>query len=57
MRALVLCSLLLVGFAVPGHAPVETGSDGYGFQFVRIRYNSSRGWTWAYDYPTAEETL
>jgi hypothetical protein len=59
MRALVLCSLFLAGFSLPGHipAPDEAASDGYGFQFVRIRYNSSRRWTWSFDYPTAEENL
>ena len=57
MRALVVCSLLLMGFTAGGHAPAREVPDEYGFQFVRIKYESYRGWTWAFDYPTAEENL
>ena len=43
-------------------APASIARDGYGFQFVRIRYESGwgrgrRGRTWAFDYPTAEINL
>ena len=57
MRALVVCSLLLMGFTAGGHAPALKTTNEYGFQFVRIKYESYRGWTWAFDYPTAEENL
>ena len=59
MRVLALCNLFLMGFTVAGHTPVpeEAASDEYGFRFVRIKYESYRGWTWAFDYPTAEQNL
>ncbi len=57
MRALVVCSLLLMGFTAGGHTPAPEAESEYGFQFVRIKYESYRGWTWAFDYPTAEENL
>ena len=54
MRALLVLLLLLP--ALPGAAP----PDGYGFRFVRIKYDVvpyARAATWAYDYPTAERNL
>ena len=57
MRALLLLGLLVPAWpaAAPGPA-----ADGYGFQFVRIRYDTLpyvRYPTWRYDYPTAEQNL
>ncbi len=63
MRALLLLSLLLPAFPSAGHTPAPpdaVAADGYGFRFVRIRYDGvpySRESTWAYDYPTAEQNL
>ena len=47
---------------LPSEAPATAvlnggGSEDYGFRFVRIKYESYRGWTWAFDYPTAEQNL
>ncbi|MFQ5570727.1 MAG: DUF4159 domain-containing protein [Rhodothermales bacterium] len=59
MRSLILFTLLLGSFPLTG-SPPPTSPDGYGFRFIRIQYTGvpySRGYTWAYDYPTAERNL
>lgn len=59
MRVLVVCSLLVMVLTAAGHVPAADlpASDEYGFRFVRVKYESYRGWTWAFDYPTAEQNL
>ena len=41
MRVLILCCLVLAGFAFESHTPAADASHDAGFRFVRIKYNSS----------------
>ncbi len=63
MRVLLALALLVPLLAAPTlPAPDEEPANGYGFRFVRIKYDNAGyrgrwGATWAYDYPTAEQNL
>ncbi len=62
MRVFTVLVLLLPFLMAPSPPPLpEVSDNGYGFRFVRIKYDSfARGrWgaSWAYDYPTAEQNL
>ncbi|MFQ5571755.1 MAG: DUF4159 domain-containing protein [Rhodothermales bacterium] len=63
MRHLAIISLLILGLLVPVNTSIAQGD--YGFQFVRVRYDSGGGGgfrgfggaPWRHDWPTAEQNL